>query len=899
MEYKIACPCGKVIPVSEEMAGSWANCECGETFLVPWWFEVRAAEITGEPVLVIPQASPLERSEPAPQRATVIINPTEATATTDPGSRPESGRRAQVMAALTADAVWIQDTWQVRSLSLQGLQIERRAKAVELSRNAGSDGKSERLTLAFASAAEGQRWYDKIQACQAKLNPDAPPDTSFIPEGVALVRNAADVPLVPLGRVAFLGRSPGTADRGIQIRAAMLGADAVIALKRKKCPEVGWGARQITGLAARVADLDAQKRLRWIWYAEEVSALTNGMLLLIVIEAALSFVALVFLSGKSHVLSATGETIAESIASAGLGLALLFSWPVILALLLRILRWPGLLLPAGLAVVSATTARGFVMVAALILAVVANGTAYSKRWIWLALDPVDWTFIIIGAVLFVRALRLSREANVILPEEAQVVSAPRKLWSRGLLAATGVYALVCLGWVGVARYQDSVHLVQEGVDPKREHQALLALNEGAAHSHKGDIEAAEASFQRALGLWEELTKSGSAPSIYRINLAVTLNDLGWVRHRQQRFDEAENYYSRAVALADQLVNDPHLDDGTRQTFAESRDVLTRLRDFKSTKMLEERDDEAVRKYEDAQVMSEKEDLKAEQLVRDAIATWEDILPHAASKEYPKFAVGRLATAFMRLAGLQERLGKRPDSEASLKKSIDYGARAVELDPSRPLHKHNLDLANRMLEGLHNDKFQEEINKLNRAARFAAVIDRFKQGIKEQDERVQAGKGLETAVPSLAYRLDRFAWFLAHCPDRTRRDTKSAVDHARRATSLRPDLADYWYTLALVQYRHGDWPGSLASLETLKAKQGEFTGSDLLLSAMNLERLNRREDAQAAVGNAVQWMEEKSRKAGGDALLRMEFELMRSNFEALLHEAQSLLNGVPADSGRPT
>ena len=103
----------------------------------------------------------------------------------------------------------------------------------------------------------------------------------------------------------------------------------------------------------------------------------------------------------------------------------------------------------------------------------------------------------------------------------------------------------------------------------------------------------------------------------------------------------------------------------------------------------------------------------------------------------------------------------------------------------------------------------------------------------------------------------------------------------------------WSSIATVTGR-----ASLASLDTLKAKQGEFTGSDLLLSAMNLERLNRNDEAQAAVGHAVHWMEEKSRKAGGDAFLRMEFELMRPNFEALLREAQSLMNGEPADSGRP-
>ena len=515
------------------------------------------------------------------------------------------------------------------------------------------------------------------------------------------------------------------------------------------------------------------------------------------------------------------------------------------------------------------------------------------------MDPFDWAFIMIGALLFAQALRLTRHAGEILPEEAQVASTARKLWPRGLLAATGVYALLCLAWAGVARYQETSYLVQEGVDPAREHEALLALNEGAAHASKGDVGAAEVSFQRALGLWEKMTKTRSAPSIYRINLAVTLNDLGWVRQRQGRVDEAENYYSRAVALADQLGDDPYLDGATRQTFAEARQVLADLRGDQSVKILEQRDEEAVRTYEESQVLNGKEDLKAERLVSEAIATWEEILPHASNNEYPKFAVARLATAFLRRAGLQERLGKRADCEASLKKAIDHGARAVELDPGRPLVRHNLDVANRMLARLHEEAFQEEINKLNRAGRFAAVIERFTRGIKEQDERVQAGKGLETAVPSLAYRLDRFAWFLAHCPDKTRRDTKTAVEHARRATSLRSDMADYWYTLAMVQYRHGDWPASLASLETLKTRQGEYTGADLLLSAMILERLNRKDEAQAAVGNAVQWMEEKSKKAGGDAFLRMEFELMRPTFEALLREAQSLMNGEPADSGRPT
>src|SRR5262249_46492189 len=149
--------------------------------------------------------------------------------------------------------------------------------------------------------------------------------------------------------------------------------------------------------------------------------------------------------------------------------------------------------------------------------------------IWLLADPVDWAFVIAGAVLGVRAWHLAADAGEILPEEARVVSVPRKLGSRGLQATTGIYALLCLGWVGISGYQESSHLLQRGVDPRREQDALLAFNEGASHANRGDLGAAEKAFQRALSLWEALAPGRSAPSVYRVNLALTLNNLGWLR----------------------------------------------------------------------------------------------------------------------------------------------------------------------------------------------------------------------------------------------------------------------------------------------------------------------------------------------------------------------------------
>src|SRR5207244_8373606 len=87
-------------------------------------------------------------------------------------------------------------------------------------------------------------------------------------------------------------------------------------------------------------------------------------------------------------------------------------------------------------------------------------------------------------------------------------------------------------------------------DARVERQALLAFNQGNAHLDKDELGPAEQSFQQSLRLWEKLTAVGPAPPAYRANLGLTLNNLGWIRQRQGRADEAAKYYARVLTLAD-------------------------------------------------------------------------------------------------------------------------------------------------------------------------------------------------------------------------------------------------------------------------------------------------------------------------------------------------------------
>jgi tetratricopeptide (TPR) repeat protein len=801
------------------------------------------------------------------------------------------------MIALTPDALWIQDTWQVRPVPLPGLAIEKRRQGKELALTVGPGSAAEKLTLAFASAAEGERWCREIQAQQQQPAADVRPGDRHQPEGVALVRQAPAVPYVVLGQVEFTGQTPWAADRGLQLRAGIRGADAIIEVQRQRCREIGWSARSVSGLAVRVEDADARKRLRLKWYAEEVNALVNRLLLLLGIQVVLLFLASMVATSVPGLQAPTGETPAEALTAVSLGLGLLYTWPLVLLALLRVLRWPQLLRATGLAALIATTGRGLTVWLAHLLALGATGATPAESKIWVLMDPIDWAVVIAGVVLCLRAWRLADNARQILPRDVQVDSTARRAWSGSLLAATGVYALAILSLVGIARYQDSTYLLQPGVDPRRESEALLALNEGADQANKGDLAAAEQSLQRALRLWEGLTARRPAPSAYRANLAMTLNDLGWLRRRQGRGAEAEQYYARAVALADELAGDPQLDNDFKQTLAGARQTLANLRSGQSAQRLDEQERAADRKYEEAQVKAAQGDATAEHLYREVIAVWEELLPLATNEEYRRYAVSRLATVYLELAELQQQLGQRSAAESSLQKGIDYGEKAVALEPDRPLPKHNLEVARRRLDGLRERALQEEINQLCGAERFAAAIELCVRSVEGQENQVRSGTDRAAAERRLAYRLDRLAWLLAHCPDERVRDTKAAVKHAGRATQLQPGVGDYWYTLAMIQYRNGDWQDSLASLEKVKAQEGGFDASAWFLVAMNRHQLKQKPEARSALRKGVEWVVEQQRKAEENALLRFQFEMIRPSIEALRREAEALIEGKDPTSDR--
>jgi tetratricopeptide (TPR) repeat protein len=879
MEYNLTCDCGLDVWVCEADAGLSTACRCGNMVRVP--------ELSALQALAVPAP---ETVPPLPKSIVEIMAPVRLTLR-------DRNRTVEVMAALTADAVWLQDTWQSRAMPLQGLTVEPRRNGKELALTIGPEPASEQLTLTFTRSDLGQRWVQAIQEHQ-QHSTDAKP--SHRPEGIALLQQQLELPHEVVSPVEYTGQTQWHAERGLQLRAGIAGADAVVGVQSQPCRDLGGAFRRALGVAIRVADADVLSRLRVRWFGERVAQLTRQMLIWLAVYIGLLFASVTILAKASPLSVPTDETLSESLYAASLGLGLLFVWPVTLVLLLRFLRWPQLLRTVGLAVLVATTGRELAVRVGHLIAVRTTGIEWTESKLWLWLNPFDLLFLVFGIVLCVRAWRLARQAPAILPPEMQGAPAPRGEVVQGLFGLTCIYGLVCFGWCGYARYDASVYALMPGVDAQREQQALQAMDEAHAQANNGDLVAAERSWLRSLKLWEELTSSPSAPAHYRGNLAMTLNNLGWLRLKQGRREEAAKYYERVAALVATLDLNTDFDSENKKILGRAPAILAELRGESNAQQvrekvqqLEEKAQSADRKYEEAQVLTQKGDLDAVSRCQEAISLWEEILPQITNPDYRKSIVAQLAIAYLRLGELQRWQGKLVEAETAVKKAIDHGEKAVALDPERPLPRHNLDVAHARLDVLRELALQQEINKLCEGQRFADAIDRFSRGIEDQEEQVRTGKDRNAAIRRLAYRLDRFAWFLAHCPDGRVRDTKAAVKRARRATELQPELTEYWYTLAMVQYRNGDWRDSLQALDQLKARDSEYDASGWLLVAMNRQQLKHREEARTALRRAADWIAEQERKIEGNAQLRYQYEMMRPAIDALRREAEQLLEGKDA------
>ena len=145
------------------------------------------------------------------------------------------------------------------------------------------------------------------------------------------------------------------------------------------------------------------------------------------------------------------------------------------------------------------------------------------------------------------------------------------------------------------------------------------------------------------------------------------------------------------------------------------------------------------------------------------------------------------------------------------------------------------------------------------------------------EAMQTWRDACDVAPKDPRPMQRLAWLLATCPDRSLRDPQRAVALAESAASLAPDTVNL-RTLGAALYRAGRYSAALEKLEQASAQYLDGGGSAVRVClAMTHHRLGHETEARAWLHSAA-------------ALLESARSWHREYLERLLEEARRLLDG---------
>jgi tetratricopeptide (TPR) repeat protein len=120
---------------------------------------------------------------------------------------------------------------------------------------------------------------------------------------------------------------------------------------------------------------------------------------------------------------------------------------------------------------------------------------------------------------------------------------------------------------------------------------------------------------------------------------------------------------------------------------------------------------------------------------------------------------------------------------------------------------------------------------------------------------QAGEQLRCLAEQdpTAERFNRYAWFLADCPDESLRDSGRAEALALRAIDSDATIGNYWNTLGVAQFRAGNFSMAKQSLQKSMDLRGGGDPYDWIFLAMIASRGGEHDEAARWFDRSVAWM----------------------------------------------
>jgi tetratricopeptide (TPR) repeat protein len=137
------------------------------------------------------------------------------------------------------------------------------------------------------------------------------------------------------------------------------------------------------------------------------------------------------------------------------------------------------------------------------------------------------------------------------------------------------------------------------------------------------------------------------------------------------------------------------------------------------------------------------------------------------------------------------------------------------------------------------------------------------------EQMSEGTGSARVRGEFSQALNNLAWLLATCPEVNLRNSKDAVDYARRAVEMSSNQGMYWNTLGVAYYRAGDFEEAKTALYRSMELRNEGDSFDWFFLALIHSKQGHKSRATEWYDKAVEWSHQH--QPGDDELYRFQVE----------------------------